>query len=200
MEHNQYDLLEVLDHIEPAELDYQQWVNVGMALEIEGYGVDVWDAWSRRDPGRYHPGECRKKWAGFHGSGSPVRFFRNYPYHSPFAYISFAAKSALLHLPYIVRFTIFNLLFVPSTKPFESSLATEFSTASISFSNPFANRDISFKSEFLYRSINKYNRGILFFSYISRNSRTQCINSLSLGYFCKIYALWFSLSSTPIQR
>ena len=53
MEHNQYDLLEVLDHIEPAELDYQQWVNVGMALEIEGYGVDVWDAWSRRDPGRY---------------------------------------------------------------------------------------------------------------------------------------------------
>lgn len=41
MEHNQYDLLEVLDHIEPAELDYQQWVNVGMALEIEGYGVDV---------------------------------------------------------------------------------------------------------------------------------------------------------------
>ena len=76
-------------------------------------------------------------------------FFRNYPYHSPFAYISFAAKSALLHLPYIVRFTIFNLLFVPSTKPFESSLATEFSTASISFSNPFANRDISFKSEFL---------------------------------------------------
>lgn len=129
-----------------------------------------------------------------------IRFFRKYPYHSPFAYISFAAKSALLHLPYIVRFTIFNLLFVPSTKPFESSLATEFSTASISFSNPFANRDISFKSEFLYRSINKYNRGILFFSYISRNSRTQCINSLSLGYFCKIYALWFSLSSTPIQR
>ena len=78
-----------------------------------------------------------------------LRFFRNYPYHSSFAYISFAAKSALLHLPYIVRFTIFNLLFVPSTKPFESSLATEFSTASISFSNPFANRDISFKSEFL---------------------------------------------------
>ena len=39
MERSQYDLLEVLDHIEPAELDYQQWVNVGMALEIEGYGV-----------------------------------------------------------------------------------------------------------------------------------------------------------------
>lgn len=72
-------------------------------------------------------------------------FFRNYPYRLAFTYISFAAKSALLHLPYIVRFTIFNLLFVPSTKPFESSQTTEFSTASRSFSNPFANRDISFK-------------------------------------------------------
>ncbi len=50
-------------------------------------------------------------------------FFRNYPCHSTFAYISFAAKSALLHLPYIVRFTIFSLLFVPSTKPFEGSSA-----------------------------------------------------------------------------
>ena len=115
-------------------------------------------------------------------------FFLNYPYRLVFTYISFAAKSALLHLPYIVRFTIFNLLFVPSTKPFESSQATEFSTASRSFYNPFANWDISFKSEFLCRSINKYNRGILFFSYTSRNSRTQRINSLSLGYFCKIYA------------
>ena len=52
MEQNQYDLLEVLSHIEPAGLDYQQWVNVGMALEIEGYGVEVWEAWSRKDPGR----------------------------------------------------------------------------------------------------------------------------------------------------
>ena len=50
MEQNQYDLLEVLSHIEPAGLDYQQWVNVGMALEIEGYGVEVWEAWSRKDP------------------------------------------------------------------------------------------------------------------------------------------------------
>ena len=72
MEQNQYDLLEVLEHIEPAELDYQQWLNVGMALELEGYSVDTWEAWSRKDPGRYHPGECRKKWTGFSGSGSPV--------------------------------------------------------------------------------------------------------------------------------
>ena len=72
MEQNQYDLLEVLEQIEPAELDYQQWLNVGMALKLEGYSVDTWDAWSRKDPGRYHSGECRKKWTGFSGSGSPV--------------------------------------------------------------------------------------------------------------------------------
>lgn len=71
MERSQYDLLEVLDHIEPAELDYQQWLNIGMALDLEGYSVDVWDNWSRRDPGRYHPGECQKKWKGFKGNGSP---------------------------------------------------------------------------------------------------------------------------------
>lgn len=72
MDNNQYDLLEVLNSIEPAGLDYQQWLNVGMALGQEGYGVDIWDAWSRKDPGRYHPGECQKKWNGFHGHGTPV--------------------------------------------------------------------------------------------------------------------------------
>lgn len=72
MDNNQFDLLEVLNNIEPAELDYQQWLNVGMALELEGYSVNEWDAWSQRDSGRYHPGECQKKWRGFHGNGSPV--------------------------------------------------------------------------------------------------------------------------------
>lgn len=72
MDSNQYDLLEVLNNIEPAELDYQQWLNVGMALELEGHSLDVWDAWSQKDPGRYHPGECQKKWRGFQGHNTPV--------------------------------------------------------------------------------------------------------------------------------
>lgn len=72
MDSNQHDLIEVLNHIEPSELDYQQWLNVGMALDLEGYGVDVWDMWSQRDPGRYHPGECQRKWNGFHGHNTPV--------------------------------------------------------------------------------------------------------------------------------
>ena len=73
MENNQYDLLEVLDYIEPAELSYQDWINVGMALNYEGYDVSVWEEWSRRDPGRYHAGECARKWRTFSGSSAPVK-------------------------------------------------------------------------------------------------------------------------------
>lgn len=65
------DLIEILQFIDPAALSYQEWVNVGMALKAEGYGCDAWDSWSRNDS-RYHPGECAKKWAGFHGSSCPV--------------------------------------------------------------------------------------------------------------------------------
>lgn len=71
MEKSQYDLLEVLKFIEPAELDYQNWVNIGMALKFEGYPVSAWDDWSRNDR-RYHAGECERKWNGFNGSGTPV--------------------------------------------------------------------------------------------------------------------------------
>lgn len=68
----QFDLLEVIEYINPAELDYQSWVNVGMALQHEGYSVNVWDNWSARDSARYHHGECERKWRTFHGSSSPV--------------------------------------------------------------------------------------------------------------------------------
>lgn len=67
-----YDLLEVLDYINPAELTYQEWVNVGMALKEEGFDVSVWDSWSGRDPHRYHAGECARKWGSFSGNGTPV--------------------------------------------------------------------------------------------------------------------------------
>lgn len=55
------DLLTPLAYIRPSELNYQDWVNVGMALKEAGYSVSDWDDWSR-DDSRYHPGECEKKW------------------------------------------------------------------------------------------------------------------------------------------
>lgn len=64
--------LELLQHINPSLLSYQEWVNVGMALKQEGYTASDWDSWSAQDNKRYHQGECFKKWDGFAGNGNPV--------------------------------------------------------------------------------------------------------------------------------
>lgn len=61
------NLEEILEYIDPGSLSYQEWVNVGMGLKTEGYPVGVWDDWSRQDGGRYHDGECVKKWESFRG-------------------------------------------------------------------------------------------------------------------------------------
>lgn len=66
------DLIEIIAHIDPALLNYQEWVNVGMALKHEGYTPDTWETWSSRDIKRYHFGECMKKWESFQGSSAPV--------------------------------------------------------------------------------------------------------------------------------
>ena len=67
-----YDIREALQQIDPAGLDYQEWLSVGMALKEEGFTAADWDAWSQRDHARYRAGECFRKWDGFHGHGAPV--------------------------------------------------------------------------------------------------------------------------------
>lgn len=69
---NTPDLLEALRYIDPAALDYQDWLAVGMGLKEAGYPVSAWEEWSRRDGRRFRPGECGRKWDGFHGSATPV--------------------------------------------------------------------------------------------------------------------------------
>ena len=70
MTESKYDILgDVLPAIDPALLDYQQWVNVGFALKDGGFSAQDWEDWSRRDPKRYHPGECLKKWNTIRASG-----------------------------------------------------------------------------------------------------------------------------------
>ena len=66
------DLLNILATINPADLSYTEWTEVGMALKHEGYTAEDWEDWSRRDPGRFHDGECAKKWNSFGGAASPV--------------------------------------------------------------------------------------------------------------------------------
>jgi len=44
-----------------------------MALKDAGYHASDWESWSQRDTGRYHNGECFKKWSTFHGlTSKPV--------------------------------------------------------------------------------------------------------------------------------
>ncbi len=66
------DLQELLQYINPALLEYQEWLNVGMALKQDGHTASEWDTWSRQDTKRYRAGECFKKWDTFHGAASPV--------------------------------------------------------------------------------------------------------------------------------
>ena len=69
---NNQNLLEILTFIDPTELGYQEWCNIGMALKEEGFTASDWNEWSKRDGGRFHSGECFTKWTSFNGSGKPV--------------------------------------------------------------------------------------------------------------------------------
>ena len=64
-------LISALSAVDVRDLSYAEWMNVGMALQHEGYPCSVWDEWSQNDQ-RYHPGECARKWNTFHGSGTPI--------------------------------------------------------------------------------------------------------------------------------
>lgn len=66
------NIISALNYLNCAELDHAGWIAVGMALKNEGYDVSVWDEWSAKDPARYHPGECARRWNSFRGSSTPV--------------------------------------------------------------------------------------------------------------------------------
>lgn len=65
------ELTQLLEYIPASSLDYQEWVNVGMALKHEGLTCDIWDAWSRSDS-RYKSGECARKWKTFREDASTI--------------------------------------------------------------------------------------------------------------------------------
>ena len=66
-----YDFIDIIKYIPPSSLDYQEWLDVGMALKHEGYSCDIWDSWSMNDS-RYKPGVCAKKWETFNGSENQI--------------------------------------------------------------------------------------------------------------------------------
>lgn len=77
----------VMEAMPALECDYQHWLWVGMALKDAGGTLAEWDAWSAADTGRYHGGECARKWRGFGknatesvGAGSVVDYAREKGY------------------------------------------------------------------------------------------------------------------------
>ena len=71
MNDNKSNILAALEILNPADLSYQSWLEVGMGLQNEGYDFSVWDTWSQNDS-RYKKGECERKWRTFRGSANPV--------------------------------------------------------------------------------------------------------------------------------
>lgn len=61
-----------LQYIDPSGLDYDTWLAVGLAIKREGLPCSVWEDWSRRDPARYHAGECSRKWETFNDVANPI--------------------------------------------------------------------------------------------------------------------------------
>lgn len=61
-----------LQYINPAELSYNDWLSVGLAIKREGLSCSVWDDWSRSDSARYHAGECSRKWDTFNDVANPI--------------------------------------------------------------------------------------------------------------------------------
>jgi len=56
-----------LQHLNP-DMEYQDWVAVGMALHSHGCSCATWASWSAGGES-YKQGECERKWNGFNGSG-----------------------------------------------------------------------------------------------------------------------------------
>ena len=53
-----------LDHIDPNDLDYNQWLSVLTACKIAGLSWQQADAWSQRGGVRYSAGEVENRWHG----------------------------------------------------------------------------------------------------------------------------------------
>lgn len=71
MSEEKFDLLPLLNYIDPATLSYEGWLSVGMALKHEGYTASDWDNWSQNDS-RYKKFECFKKWDTFNEEAGTI--------------------------------------------------------------------------------------------------------------------------------
>ena len=66
-------VITLLDNYPAEQLDYEQWLRVGMALyhQTEGNGYDIWVSWSAKSS-KHDPRKMRTKWRSFGGRAKPV--------------------------------------------------------------------------------------------------------------------------------
>ena len=58
--------VKALDHIDPNDLDYNQWLSVITACKQAGLSWQQTDVWSQRGGVRYEHGEVESRWDGLH--------------------------------------------------------------------------------------------------------------------------------------
>lgn len=65
---------DMLDYIDPSDLDYQSWLTVGMVLKNIGAPLELWDEWSKQDKERYNKNgqTCERKWKSFNRDGVTI--------------------------------------------------------------------------------------------------------------------------------
>lgn len=62
----------MLNHINPNDLEYEDWLRVGMSIKSQHpneEGLAIWDEWSSSGD-RYESKECIKRWTGFSEMGA----------------------------------------------------------------------------------------------------------------------------------
>lgn len=68
------DIQRILNGINPEKLSYDEWLQVGQAVNTQlpdpNTGLKLWDLWSRRDTKRYKLGDCHRRWRKFQPMGS----------------------------------------------------------------------------------------------------------------------------------
>jgi hypothetical protein len=70
---NDLELAEMLSHVPNSDLDYEEWIKIGMALHhaTGGAGFDLWDRWSQQSA-KYDDTSMEYKWHSFGKSANPV--------------------------------------------------------------------------------------------------------------------------------
>ena len=73
MDVSKQEIADMMTHIKNDDLDYEEWVRVGMAIHhsLNGDGFDLWDKWSQSSS-KYDDRSMSLKWHSFGKSAMPV--------------------------------------------------------------------------------------------------------------------------------